>query len=92
MSLEAKLGLGTLATWLLEPLHPGVQDHCPLPQLLDPRICPSGFTSCILFDLCGWKGFPGAQAVKYLPTVQETWIQSLGQETWIQSLGQEDHL
>ena len=80
MSLEAKLGLGTLATWLLEPPHPGVQDHCPLPQLLDPRICPSGFTSCILFDLCGWKGFPGAQAVKYLPTVQETWIQSLGQK------------
>lgn len=55
MSLEAEFGLGTLATWLLEPPNPGVQDHCPLPQLLDPRICPSGFTSYILFDSVGGK-------------------------------------
>ena len=26
------------------------------------------------------KGFPGASAVKNLPVMQETWVQSLGQE------------
>ena len=26
------------------------------------------------------EGFPGAQKVKNLPAVQETWVQSLGQE------------
>ena len=34
-----------------------------------------GTFSCGMWDL----GFPGAQTVKNLPAIQETWVQSLGQ-------------
>lgn len=37
-------------TQKLGPPNPGVQDRCPLPQLLGPRIQASGFTSSVIFD------------------------------------------
>ena len=38
------------------------------------------FISLFSYDICLFEGFPGAQMVKNLPAVWETWVQSLGWE------------